>query len=87
MKAGDTLRLELGGTERIFRVASVAAYDTVFLRNTRGFNALVSEECLRGLDGVAEGYNRILVAPEESVSTGQLVNSLSEALPNAQVYG
>ena len=84
VKAGDTLRLELGGTERNFRVASVAAYDTVFLRNTRGFNALVSEECLRGLDGVAEGYNRILVAPEESVSTGQLVNSLSEALPNAQ---
>ena len=84
MKAGDTLSLEIGGEKRTFHVAAVAAYDTVFLRNTRGFNALVSEEFLRGLDGAAAGYSRILVAPAGGVSAEQLTDSLSAALPGAQ---
>lgn len=84
VKAGDSLSLEVGGEKRTFRVAAVAAYDTVFLRNTRGFNALVSEEYLRALTGGEAGYSRILAAPAEGVSAEQLIAALSKALPDTQ---
>ncbi|WP_195269722.1 FtsX-like permease family protein [Eubacterium sp. 1001713B170207_170306_E7] len=80
IRAGDTFSLEIGGEKRAFEVAAVAAYDTVFLRNTRGFNALVSEESLRNLSGAAAGYSRILVSPAEGVSADQLSLALSAAL-------
>lgn len=81
---GDPIRLETGGVSREFRLTAVAAYDTVFLRNTRGFNGLVSEEELREILGGGPGYSRVLVVPAEGVSPEQLIEALELALPNGR---
>ncbi len=40
IEAGDTITLQIGGKPVSLEVAAVAAYDTVFLRHTRGATAL-----------------------------------------------
>lgn len=45
MKAGDTITLQIGGQPITLGVAGIAAYDTVFLRHTRGATALLPLSC------------------------------------------
>lgn len=40
IKKGDTIALQINGNPVNFEVAEIAAYDTVFLRHTRGATAL-----------------------------------------------
>ena len=83
IKKGDTITLQIGGSPISFEVAEIAAYDTVFLRHTRGATALLPLSTLAGLLGQTDGYSEILIKPAEDVSTSDLINELTAALPNS----
>jgi putative ABC transport system permease protein len=80
VKPGDTIALKIGGKGYEFKLAAVAAYDTVFLRETRGFNALIPKETLSEILK-ASGNSRILIEPAGGAGTGVLKSELSSALP------
>lgn len=82
IEAGDTITLQIGGQPVSLEVAAVAAYDTVFLRHTRGATALLPLAILSELLGKTDGYTEILVEPAEGVSTADLKQELSKALPD-----
>lgn len=84
IKKGDTITLQVGETPISFTVAEIAAYDTVFLRHTRGATALVPLSTLSGLLAQTEGYTEILVEPAEGVTTAELKNELAAMLPSEE---
>lgn len=81
VKKGDTVTLQVNGTPATFEVAEIAAYDTVFLRHTRGATALVPYSTLIGLLGQTDGYSQILIEPAEGTKTGELITELKSLLP------
>lgn len=81
MEAGDTVTLTIGGTSYDFTLAAVAAYDTVFLRSTRGSNALIPKETLTEILRAFNGNSRILLEPAAGVSPDELRAELSSILP------
>lgn len=83
IEAGDTITLQIGGQPVSLEVAAVAAYDTVFLRHTRGTTALLPLETLSELLGKTDGYSEILVEPAEGTSTSKLKSELSAILPDS----
>lgn len=83
IQAGDTITLQIGGQPASLEVAAVAAYDTVFLRHTRGTTALLPLETLSELLGKTDGYSEILVEPAEGISTSKLKSELSAILPDS----
>lgn len=84
IEKGDTIILQIGGEPITLEVAGVAAYDTVFLRHTRGATALLPISTLRELLGQTGGYSKILMEPADAVSTSELKNELSAALPGGE---
>lgn len=84
IEQGDTITLRIGGKPVSLEVAEIAAYDTVFLRHTRGATALLPVVTLSGLLGQTDGYTKILVEPADGVSTSALKNELTAALPDSQ---
>lgn len=82
INAGDTITLQIGGTPIRLQVAEIAAYDTVFLRHTRGANALLPLSTLAGILGQTDGYSKILIEPAAGTSTNALKKALEEALPD-----
>lgn len=84
IEKGDTIILQIGGEPITLEVAGVAAYDTVFLRHTRGATALLPISTLRELLGRTGGYSKILMEPADAVSTSELKNELSAALPGGE---
>lgn len=81
IQKGDAITLLIGGQPFSFQVAEIAAYDTVFLRHTRGATALLPVSTLSGVLGQTGGYTRILVKPAEGVSTPELKHQLEMNLP------
>lgn len=81
VKPGDTVALDIGGTSYEFRLAAIAAYDTVFLRQTRGFNALVPKDTLSEILHTSNGNSKILIEPTEGAGTERLLSELSSAMP------
>ncbi len=84
IEQGDTITLRIGGQPVPLEVAEIAAYDTFFLRHTRGATALLPVVTLSGLLGQTDGYTKILVEPADGVSTSALKNELTAALPDSQ---
>nr|WP_314460438.1 FtsX-like permease family protein [uncultured Clostridium sp.] len=84
IKKGDRIPLQIGGTPVSFEVAEIAAYDTVFLRKTRGATALLPRSTLSGLLGKTDGYSEILIKPADGVSTDVLIKDLETALPDGR---
>ncbi len=82
IQAGDTITLQIGGQPVPLEIAAVAAYDTVFLRHTRGATALLPLTTLSELLSKTDGYTEILVEPAEGISTAELKDELSAALPD-----
>ncbi len=80
VKPGDTVVLNIGGTDYAFKLAAIAPYDTVFLRQTRGFNALSPKETLSGILNASNGNSRILIEPAAGVNTDELKAGLESAL-------
>ena len=66
-------------------VAEIAAYDTFFLRHTRGATALLPLSFLHSLLGYTDGYSEILIKPSQGVSAETLKKDLETALP-AETY-
>lgn len=81
IEKGSTITLQIKGEPVSFEVAEIAAYDTVFLRHTRGTTALLPLSTLAGLLGQTGVYSEILIKPADGVSTGDLINELRAALP------
>jgi len=81
VEQGDLFTLWINGEAYEFTVAAIAAYDTVFLRHTRGFNALIPVETLSAILGSGEGYSEILIEPSDGVGTANLQTELKEVLP------
>lgn len=84
MKAGDTITLQIGGQPITLEVAEIAAYDTVFLRHTRGATALLPLSTLSELLGKTDGYTEILIEPAGGTTTAELKNELAAALPDGE---
>ena len=82
IQKGDDFTLLIEGSPVTFEVAGIAAYDTVFLRHTRGATALLPVKTLAGLTGQTDGYHEILTAPADGVSADLLKEELSAALPD-----
>lgn len=84
IQKGDAVTLQVGQASVSFQVAAVAAYDTVFLRHTRGATALLPLPAMAGLIGSPEGgFSEILIRPAAGVSTSALIGELREVLPEA----
>ena len=84
IKAGDTITLQIGGQPITLGVAGIAAYDTVFLRHTRGATALLPLSTLSELLGKTDGYTEILIEPAGGTTTAELKNELAAALPDGE---
>ena len=84
MKAGDTITLQIGGQPITLEVAEIAAYDTVFLRHTRGATALLPLSTLSELLGKTDGYTEILIEPAGGTTTAELKNELAAELPDGE---
>lgn len=80
VKKGDTITLKIMGSSHEFTVSDIAAYDTVFLRKTRGATALIPESTLRNILNYGQGYSEILLEPSSEVSTESLEQELSKLL-------
>lgn len=82
IKKGDTVSLQINGKSVKLTVAEIAAYDTVFLRHTRGVTALLPYSALSEILGYTGGYSEILIKPANKISAGELKNELEKALPD-----
>lgn len=81
IEKGDAITLKISGKPVSFQVAEIAAYDTVFLRHTRGATALVPRSTLSELSGQTDGCTEILVEPAQGISAARLKEELASSLP------
>lgn len=84
IEKGDTVTLQINGSPVDFEVAEIAAYDTVFLRHTRGATALLPLETIKEVLGWEDGYSKILIEPAPNSTTGNLISELKNALDNGK---
>ncbi|WP_175548364.1 ABC transporter permease [Lutispora thermophila] len=82
IEKGDLITLQVKGMPVTFEVGEIAAYDTIFLRQTRGTTALFPLDTLRKLVSQTDGYNEILIEPAKGVTTAELKNALQNNMPN-----
>lgn len=80
IKKGDLITLQIRSKPYAFEVADIAAYDTVFLRHTRGVNALIPKDTLSKILNKESGYTKILIEPKDDITTENLINKLSEEI-------
>ncbi len=80
IEKGDTITLQIGGSPIDFEVLEIAAYDTVFLRHTRGATALLPLETLKEILGQDNGYSEILIEAAGHTTTNDLISELRNAL-------
>lgn len=79
---GDSVTLEINGTPVTFTVAEIAAYDTVFLRKTRGATALLPLSTLSEILNQTEGFSKVLIEPDQNITTDSLLTQLQNELGN-----
>ena len=84
IEKGDTVTLQINGLPVDFEAAEIAAYDTVFLRHTRGATALLPLETIKEVLGWEDGYSEILIEPAPNSTTGNLISELKNALDNGK---
>lgn len=78
IKKGDNIKITINQKTINFQVYGIAAYDTVFLRSTRGFNALIPKEILRDILNIKDEYTEILLEPKENIGTNTLITEVSK---------
>ncbi len=81
VRPGDSVVLTIGGIEYKFTLAAIAAYDTIFLRQTRGFNALLPKGTLSQILQASSGNSKILIEPADGISADDLISELTEVMP------
>lgn len=80
IEKGDTITLHISGSPIDFEVLEIAAYDTVFLRHTRGATALLPLETLKEILGKYDGYSEILIEAAGHTAANDFVSELQNAL-------
>ncbi len=80
IEKGDTITLQVNGSPIDFEVSEIAAYDTVFLRHTRGATALLPLETLKEILGQDDGYSEILIEAVGYTSINDLISELRSTL-------
>lgn len=80
IEKGDTITLQINGSPIDFEVQEIAAYDTVFLRHTRGATALLPLETLKEILGQDDGYSEILIEAAGHTTTNDLISELRNVL-------
>lgn len=86
IKKGDTVTLQIGKRPVSFEVYGIAAYDTLFLRQTRGATALVPLAALTAVVQPPQKYSDILLEPSEGVTAAELKSCLENILPEQQYH-
>ncbi|QEK16339.1 hypothetical protein LAJLEIBI_00320 [[Clostridium] hylemonae DSM 15053] len=86
IKKGDTVTLQIGKRPVSFEVYGIAAYDTLFLRQTRGATALVPLAALTAVVQPPQKYSDILLEPSEGVTAAELKSCLENILPQQQYH-
>lgn len=81
----DDIRIKINGELYEFEVTAICAYDTVFLRHTRGFQALIPLETMEKIAGFGGAYDKLLIVPEHGIETGALKAQLADRM-NAEDY-
>ena len=84
-QVGDMVSLKIDGEYHEFEVAAICAYDTIFLRNTRGFNVLIPFETMSAVLGSGGAYSEILIVPGNGGDMGTLKAELGESM-SSEVY-
>lgn len=84
IEKGDIVTLQINGSPVDFEVTQIAAYDTVFLRHTRGATALLPLRTLMELLEKGDGYSEILIEPAENTTTSSLITELQNSLDNGK---
>lgn len=84
LKPRDTLTLNIGGTDYALNIYAIATYDSVFLRQTRGFNALVPKETLSNILNASKSSGKIYIIPADGMSSNQLKSELASLMPENQ---
>ena len=84
-QVGDMVSLKIDGEYHEFEVAAICAYDTIFLRNTRGFNVLIPFETMSAVLGSGGAYSEILIVPGDGGDMRTLKAELGESM-NSEVY-
>lgn len=84
-QVGDMIKLKIRGEHYEFEVAAICAYDTVFLRNTRGFTVLFPFETMSEIAGTGGSYSKILIVPESGADVSELRNELDNKM-DTDVY-
>lgn len=82
IKEGDVITFEIGGASVKLTVGGVAAYDTVFLRHTRGVTALLPIETMRKLMDQPKGFNEVLIKVAADIKVKEVEDELRENLPD-----
>lgn len=77
---GDDFELKIGGRTVAFKIAAIAAYDTVFLRETRGATALIPQDAMKEILNSGGKYSEVLVQPATGVNVDTLKAELSKVL-------
>lgn len=80
IQKGDSITLQINGNPVSLTVAEIAAYDTVFLRHTRGATALLPYPAPAEALNWQEGFSEILIEPADGVTPEELLNELTAAL-------
>ncbi len=81
-KVGDSMELKIEGVAYKFKVVAIASYDTIFLRSTRGFNALVPNSFISDIKNENGLYDKIYIQQNENVSIESLKTELVNRLGN-----
>jgi len=74
IEKGDIITLQVNGLPIDFEVLEIAAYDTVFLRHTRGATALLLLETLKEILAWDEGYSEILIEAAGYTAVNDLIS-------------
>lgn len=81
IKKGDMITIYINGKPFKFELIDIAAYDTTFLRQTRGATALLPLSTLGKLLGQTDAYSKILIEPAKNIETNTLIEQLNDLLP------
>ncbi|WP_456251061.1 ABC transporter permease [Enterococcus avium] len=84
-KVGDKIPVKINGKIYSFELSAICNYDTIFLRNTRGFNALIPFETLSEILGTNGRYSEFLMIPKMDIDTSRFIENEVQKYQNKGV--
>lgn len=84
IEKGDEVTLQIGKQNKAFTVFDIAAYDTLFLRQSRGVTVVMPYTALEEVFQEANGSSEVLLTLTDKHSISNVISDLSEQLPKEQ---